>query len=201
MPEALGLNCCFQERNMTRITCMTQIRLNTTLRLVTHALSVTMLAVCAMLLTATAQAAEPPVGLSVVAPWVRASVPGQVNGAGYVQITNTTGLADKLIGVKSEVASRVELHTVLNEQGVSKMRQVTEITLLPNNTTSLAPGGYHIMFLNLKRPFIQDATVPVTLQFENAGEVLVRFEVKPSTYNPGGNAGHGSHQHTPGMAH
>ena len=42
---------------------------------------------------------------------------------------------------------------------------------------TLKPGGYHIMFMELKAPLAKDAKVPVTLVFEKAGSIDVDFKV------------------------
>jgi copper(I)-binding protein len=133
--------------------------------------------------------------------WIRASVPGQTNGAGYLQIINPGTTADKLIAVQSEAATRVELHTVINEDGVAKMRQVKGVDIPVHGDVKLAPGGYHVMFLQLTGPFKQGSLVPVVLKFEKAGEVRVNFTVKPSTYNPGNQGAPDSHGHGAGMKH
>lgn len=155
------------------------------------------------LLTATCAAADFTAGsLQLNDLWIRASVPGQTNGAGYLQIINPTTAADKLIAIESEASNRVELHTVITEDGVAKMREVNGITIPANGDVKLAPGSYHIMFLQLTGPFKQDSLIPVVLKFEKAGDVRVNFTVKPPTYNPanmqGSNAGHG---HGAGMKH
>lgn len=140
--------------------------------------------------------------IEINGPWIRASVPGQVNGAGYLQLKTTASTPDKLLSAQSESATAVELHTVITENGVAKMQQVQGIAIPANGEVNLAPGGYHIMFLQLTAPFKQDTTIPVVLKFEKAGEIRVNFTVKPSTYNPGkahgGMPAHGSgmnHQH------
>jgi len=129
--------------------------------------------------------------------WVRGSVPGQINGAGYMLINNPTGVSDRLLSAQSEASTRLELHTVLTENGVAKMRQVTGIDIPAKGSAKLAPGGFHMMFLQLTGPFKQGELVPVVLKFEKAGEVRVNFTVKPSTYNPGssGEHGHGGMKH------
>lgn len=143
-----------------------------------------------------AKASEQVVGdLKLSAPWIRASVPGQVNGAGYVQIDNKTGQADRLISATTNGVNRVELHTIITDNGVAKMREVPGIDVPANGAVKLMPGGFHIMFLGLTAPFKADTTVPVTLKFEKAGEVKVDFEIKPPTYNPGAPSGHSSHRH------
>lgn len=133
--------------------------------------------------------------------WIRASVPGQTNGAGYLQIINPGMAADKLISVQSDAATRVELHTVITEDGVAKMRQVQGIDIPVHGDVKLAPGGYHVMFLQLTGPFKQGSLIPVVLKFEKAGEVRVNFTVKPSTYNPGNQGAAGAHGHGAGMKH
>jgi copper(I)-binding protein len=133
--------------------------------------------------------------LKLTAPWIRASVPGQVNGAGYVQINNQAAQADRLISATTNGVNRVELHTIINENGVAKMREVPGIDVPASGVVKLMPGGFHIMFLGLSAPFKADTTVPVTLKFEKAGEVKVNFEIKPPTFNPGAMSGHDSHKH------
>ena len=129
--------------------------------------------------------------------WVRGSVPGQTNGAGYLQINNPTGASDRLLSAQSEASTRLELHSVLTENGVAKMRQVPGIDIPAKGSAKLAPGGFHLMFLQLTGPFKQGDLIPVVLKFEKAGEVRVNFTVKPSTYNPGstGEQGHGGMKH------
>jgi periplasmic copper chaperone A len=146
-------------------------------------------------LSLAATASEFVVGdLKLSSPWVRASVPGQVNGAGYVKIDNKSTQADRLLSATTSGVNRVELHTVITENGVAKMREVTGIDV-PTTGVQLTPGGYHIMFLGLKDPFKAGVMIPVTLKFEKAGEIKVNFEVKPPTHNPGGTYSHGAHKH------
>jgi copper(I)-binding protein len=143
-----------------------------------------------------ARAAEQVVGdLKLTAPWIRASVPGQVNGAGYVQIDNQAGQADRLISATTNGVNRVELHTIITDNGVAKMREVPGIDVPAKGAVKLMPGGFHIMFLGLTSPFKADTTVPVTLKFEKAGEVKVDFEIKPATFNPSAKSAHDSHKH------
>jgi copper(I)-binding protein len=143
-----------------------------------------------------ARAAEQVVGdLKLTAPWIRASVPGQVNGAGYVQIDNKAGQADRLISATTNGVNRVELHTIITDNGVAKMREVPGIDVPAKGAVKLMPGGFHIMFLGLTSPFKADTTVTVTLKFEKAGDVKVDFEIKPATYNPNAKSAHDNHKH------
>ncbi len=126
--------------------------------------------------------------------WVRASAPGQTNGAGYLEIENEATTPDRLLSVSSPAAERVEIHTVKTENGVAKMREVEGgIALPPNVDVKLVPGGYHVMFLKLKGPFVEGTRIPATLKFEKAGELAVEFKVKPASHTPG--MDHGTMKH------
>ncbi len=140
-------------------------------------------------------------GLELNDLWVRASVPGQTNGAGYLQINNSAATADRLVSAQADAATRVELHTVITEDGVAKMRQVSGVDIPAHASTKLSPGGFHVMFLQLTGPFRQGTVVPVVLKFEKAGEIRVNFTVKPSTYNPGSQQEQDMHGHGAGMKH
>jgi copper(I)-binding protein len=133
-------------------------------------------------------------GLELNDLWVRASVPGQTTGAGYLHINNSSATADRLLWAESDAATRTELHQVITEDGVAKMRQVAGIDIPAHGSAKLSPGGFHVMFLQLTGPFKQGSIVPVVLKFKNAGEIRVNFTVKPSTYNPGSQSmpGHGA---------
>ena len=62
--------------------------------------------------------------------------------------------------------------------GVMKMRPVEKgLTIDPGKTVKLAPGGYHLMMMDLKSQLKQGDKVPVTLEFEKAGKVTVSLDV------------------------
>ncbi|WP_298853408.1 copper chaperone PCu(A)C [uncultured Ruegeria sp.] len=100
-------------------------------------------------------------------------------GAAFMMIQNQGDTDDRLIGVTSEAAARVELHThKVDDNGVAKMVHVEEGFAIPaGETHMLKRGGDHVMFMGLTAPFEQDATVPVTLIFEKAGEVEIEILV------------------------
>lgn len=110
--------------------------------------------------------------------YARASAPTSKSGAAFMVITNT-GEADRLIGVASDAADRVELHTHLQDpNGVMKMMQVEEGFEIPANSTHLLErGSDHVMFMGLAAPFEEGKTLHVTLTFEKAGPIEVDIPV------------------------
>ena len=115
--------------------------------------------------------------LAVAQAWARESPPTVTNGAAFMTIDNRGTSADRLLGADAEVAERVELHTHLMDDGVMRLRQVEFIDLQPGQVTELKPGGLHVMFIGLKAPFKAGERVPVTLRFEQGGNLDIEVSV------------------------
>lgn len=131
-----------------------------------------------LLLPAAAMAHDYTVGdIKIEHPWARATAGQAPNGAAFMKLVNEGSAPDYLVSVNGDVAERVELHEHSMVDGVMKMRPVEKIEVAPGGTTALAPGGYHVMLIGLKAPLKQDETFPLTLTFENAGEVTVSVKV------------------------
>ncbi|MHA7774081.1 copper chaperone PCu(A)C [Roseibium sp. M-1] len=132
-------------------------------------------------------------------PWTRATPPNAKAGGGFVEIVNSGAEADRLIGVSSDAAAKVEIHEMAVNDGVMTMRPVEDGVDLPaGETVALKPGGYHIMFMGISEPFQEGTRVPVVLTFEKAGDVAVELAVeKMGAKSPdGGDAGHGDMDHS-----
>jgi copper(I)-binding protein len=110
--------------------------------------------------------------------WSRATPNGASVGAGYLRLTNTGSTPDKLIGGTSEIANRIEVHEMAMDNGVMKMRALSDgLTIKPGESVELKPGGYHLMIMGLKQPLKEGASFSATLTFEKAGNVPVSFGV------------------------
>ena len=117
--------------------------------------------------------------LVITQAWSRATPSGAKVAGAYVTIENKGGAADKLIGGSGDVAGRVEIHEMAMDNGVMKMRPLDQgLVIEPGKTVKLAPGGNHMMLLDLKTQLKQGDKVPVTLQFEKAGKVNVSLDVQ-----------------------
>ena len=127
----------------------------------------------ALLLAATGAQAQ----VEVDKAWARATAPGAPVAGGYMTIRNKSSAPDRLIGASSSAAAKVELHVHIKEGEVVKMRQVPAYDIPANGSFELKPGGAHLMFVQIARPFKEGEKVPVKLRFEKAGEVSVDFAV------------------------
>lgn len=115
--------------------------------------------------------------LQIANPWARPSPMNAENGAGYLMLKNGGDQADKLVSASADVAAATELHSTLMDGNVMKMRHVAAIDIPPNGEAELKPGGFHIMFLGLRKPLEQGQRFPVKLKFEKAGGITVEMTV------------------------
>ena len=92
-------------------------------------------------------------GLIISQAWARATPNGAKIGGGYLTIENTGTAPDRLLGGSADVASSVQVHEMSMDNGVMKMRPLEKgLTIDPGKTVKLAPGGYHLMMMDLKSP-------------------------------------------------
>ena len=62
---------------------------------------------------------------------------------------------------------------------VMRMKQVTGgLEIKPGESVELRPGGYHLMFLDLREGLKDGQSIKGTLMFEKAGAVEVEYQVR-----------------------
>ena len=125
--------------------------------------------------------------------WSRQTPSGAKVAGAYLTIENKGATADRLISGSGDVAGKVEVHEMAMEGGVMKMRPLDKgLVIEPGKTLKLAPGGYHLMLMDLKSQLKQGDKVPMTLEFEKAGKVNVSLDVQGvGAQAPGGDhSGH-----------
>jgi copper(I)-binding protein len=104
----------------------------------------------------------------------------------YATIHNDSREPDRLIGVTSPLATHVDLHQSSEtkmapmsmpsdsagdmpmDDSMMSMKTLTAIPIPAGGTTSLKPGGYHLM-LDLRHDLKAGETVPLRLHFARAG--------------------------------
>lgn len=106
-------------------------------------------------------------------------MPGAKAGAAFMVIKNTGTEDDQLIDARADISMKTELHThKAGDGGVMQMVHVPEGFAIPaEGEHALARGGDHVMFMGLKSMPAQGDTIPVTLVFQKAGEVIVDVPV------------------------
>jgi copper(I)-binding protein len=96
----------------------------------------------------------------------------------YMTIRNTGEQSDRLLQVKSDVATRIELHTVEKRGNDMVMHQVPGIEVPAGGEVQLMPGSFHVMLFGLTRDLKTGDVIDFTLQFEKAGSVSIKAQVR-----------------------
>ncbi|MGV0810484.1 copper chaperone PCu(A)C [Mycolicibacterium boenickei] len=128
--------------------------------------------------------------------WASAADGGMT--AVFGTVTNTGHHDARIVSATSPAAGTVELHEVVGDGTGSKtMRPKDDGFAIPaGGTHELAPGGDHLMLMNLTAPLQPGADVPVTVVFEDGSSLPVTAQVRDfaggnENYQPQSPHGHG----------
>jgi copper(I)-binding protein len=137
--------------------------------------------------------AAPP---AVEGAWARATPPAARTGAVY--LTVTAAAADRLLGATSPAARVVEIHTHVEEGGLSRMERLPELALPEGVGVRLEPGGLHLMLIDLAGPLVAGESLELRLDFAAAGRIDLVVPVLDARASGPDRAphDHGAH-HTP----
>lgn len=125
------------------------------------------------------------VRLQVSDMWATVTPGGVDVSAGYLTISNGGG-EDRLISATSPRAAHVEVHEMVMDGAVMRMRPIEGLVVPAGGQVELKPGAQHLMFTGVAQPFVEGEEIPVQLTFEHAGAMDIALPVRPGT----GSGGH-----------
>jgi len=112
--------------------------------------------------------------------WIRGTVQGQNATGAFMELSGKSKA--RLVGVTTPLTANAEVHSMSMENGVMRMSPVDGIDIPAGKSVKLAPGGYHVMLMNLKKPLNAGDKVPLQLTFELADKkretVVLTVEVR-----------------------
>ena len=118
--------------------------------------------------------------------WARSSPSGVTMGAAYFDITSAVDDSLVAVSVSRDVAARAEIHEVVKAMDMGddemhddamSMQEMDALELPAGTLVQLAPGGYHIMMIDLAKPLVVGETFDLTLDFDQAPDLTVTVEV------------------------
>lgn len=107
---------------------------------------------------------------------VRAMPPSVPNSAAYFTLMNH-GPSVNLIGVEVAFAREAQLHTVLEEGGMVKMRQVPSFEIPEHGTLTLGESSDHVMLLGLNKPLVSGDSLKLILKFDDGSQLPINLMV------------------------
>jgi copper(I)-binding protein len=115
--------------------------------------------------------------LDLLDAWARKTGRRTVSAAVYFNVHNNTHQQETLLGVSTDRAGVAMIHRSFENNDIMRMEMQDAVSIAPGEKLSFAPGGYHVMLLDLTQPLLEGDVFPITLSFENAGDVTVYVEV------------------------
>ena len=98
--------------------------------------------------------------------------------AGYFRIENNSDSTISFMAIKSDIADIQEIHEVVLEDNIYKMRPVKSgLEINPNSSLDFKPKSYHIMFYKIKKSFLSEEMVEAKLLFNSNIIIDVEFKV------------------------
>ena len=119
--------------------------------------------------------------LDVTHVWGRNSPMAAPNGAFYMLISNNTDEDEKLLSASADICGVTELHEMYTkENNVMGMRPVPDgyVSIPAGSSAEFKVGGMHVMCIDKIEAFEVGQEVPLTLVFENGGEMQVVAEIR-----------------------
>lgn len=115
--------------------------------------------------------------VSIADPFARSTPPGQKVAGSFMRLINNTAENIDLIAANSPIANVTELHETRMKDGVMRMIHVGKMTIPANGSTTLKPGGLHIMLIDLKKQLMPGETIQITLEFSDQSHQTIDVPV------------------------
>jgi copper(I)-binding protein len=113
------------------------------------------------------------------------AVPGRP-GSAYFRLESNVGDA-RLVGLSSPLVKRIELHETVEEDGVSRMRQL-ESGAFQRGRLDFEVGGKHAMLFGIDQDVKAGDEIPLVFDVEPIGTVSTQARVE--AFSAEGHAGH-----------
>lgn len=126
-----------------------------------------------------AASAAPQGEITVRDAWVRESTATRTSSSAYFTIENRTNKAVTLVKVSLDDVADAQVHSMADQQGRAVMRPVSALPVPARGSVDLAPGGTHVMLMDIARPLKAGTTVEMTLTFDDGRTRTVRAVVRP----------------------
>lgn len=122
-------------------------------------------------------------GLSVDGVWARPTYGTAKVSAAYFEITNKGSRIVQLVSIESPAAANAELHTLVMDGDIARMRQVDSIDIAKGEAITFQPGGLHVMLMGVKESLIVGNSIDLTLNFAHRPPMSITavIAVKPPT--------------------
>ena len=108
-----------------------------------------------------------------------ATPPGASTAVVYLDLHNAGASADELVGARTSVAERVEIHTTSTDGTTVRMRTQPALQLPVGGSIEMHSGGTHLMLIGLRQALRAGTHFKLTLLFAHAAARDAEVTVQP----------------------
>lgn len=116
--------------------------------------------------------------LNIIDAWSPEAPPGRTM-AGFMTLENTGDEAVALVDGSSSQFGRIEIHDMINDEGVMRMRRLDQLVIPANDRVELKPGSFHLMLMEPKRSFATGDSIELVFRDNEGRDLAITFEVRP----------------------
>lgn len=116
--------------------------------------------------------------LEISNPWIKNLPPSVPVRAGYMTLHNPQSNTVSIVSLSSDAFGSIEIHQTIAQDGMMRMEQVPALTIEPDSTVQLEPGGLHLMMLNPVEPTRIGDTIEILILFDDGTEQRLEMWVK-----------------------
>ncbi len=110
--------------------------------------------------------------------WIRLGPANMPMMAGFGRIENRCPTPITIKSASSAAFADTSLHETRIVGGMSRMREVSELRVAPDDAAVLKPGGLHLMLMQPRAPLKAGSKVAVEFQLSDGRRLLGEFEVR-----------------------
>ena len=109
-------------------------------------------------------------------PWMKIS---NKNGAGYFKIKNISSEDIHLVKVISNNVKKIELHEVIIEDDIAKMRPTPDgVIIKAGDIMEFKPMSNHLMFFGINKDYKEGEMMEAKFIFKNLDALEVKFKME-----------------------
>lgn len=117
-------------------------------------------------------------GMAIDEAYSFATPKGFAVAAVFMTINNNTDVDDRMIGFRTNRSNKPELHTMVMEGDIMRMRAIDSYDIPSGKSHMLVPGGDHLMLFDMPENLVAGETFDGIAIFEKSGEVPITINVK-----------------------
>lgn len=110
--------------------------------------------------------------------WIRLGPANMPMMAGFGRIENRCPTPITITSASSAAFSDTSLHETRIVGGMSRMREVSELRVAPDDAVVLKPGGLHLMLMQPRAPLKAGSRIAVEFELSDGRKLLGEFEVR-----------------------